>query len=106
MAQLPSAGTTNGLCVQVAAWNPTDYNFPHIQASGVKFVRSGLDWSTVESHSPGLYDFDWSDEFAASAAATGTRILWDLDYGNPTFYGSDYTSAAWRQAFTNDLEVC
>ena len=73
--------------------------FNAIQASGVQFVRDDLLWQNVES-TKGTYDFSYYDTYSNAMAARGIRILWTLDYGNPSLYGSTPNST-WDQAFAN-----
>ena len=104
-AQLPSATVGDGLGVQTHWGNSplwymsAENQFNAIQASGVKFVRDDLLWQNVET-TKGTYDFSYYDTFSNAMALCGIRILWTLDYGNPSLYGSN-PNATWRQAFAN-----
>ena len=90
---------TNPLGEQPYLVHEADKQFDNIQASGVKFVRDDLLWQNVE-YTKGTYDFSYYDTYSNAMAAHGIRILWTLDYGNPSLYGSNPNST-WRQAFTN-----
>ena len=97
--QLPSAGTTDGLGVNIA-WD--DYQSPNIDgimSAGTKAVRVFMDWGNVEV-TQGAYNFDHFDEVVNAYAAHGVRVMFSMTGGNNSLYGSDYTSQAWQTGFT------
>lgn len=99
---LPSAVVPDGLCVNynyvgVGGDGPDVIN---IQGAGFKFIRVDLTWDVIE-RVKGQYDFTNFDGFARACANRNIRLHWNLNYGNPRFYGTDLDSPAWRQAFLN-----
>ena len=98
--QLPTAGTTNGLGVNIA-WD--DYQSPNIDgilSAGTKAVRVFMDWSNVENYTQGVYDFNHFDQVLNAYAAYGVPVLFSMTGGN-SFYGTDFTSQTWQTGFTN-----
>ena len=100
-AQLPSAVVTDGLGVNIhfnLGGNRTQ-DLDMIQAAGCKVVRMDCTWDQIET-TAGQYNFAAEDSLYNACAARGIRVMYVLDYGN-SLYGTDPTSAAWQQGFTN-----
>ncbi len=99
-AQLPAAGTTGGVGVNL--WhNGEDWSL--VQSTGAKFVRMNLYSSQCETGSIGNYNFTASgdDAMVAACQQRGIRVMYDLFWGNPLYGPTDMGSAAWRQNYAN-----
>ena len=99
--QLPSAVVSDGLGANIHYLNPTGQGLDMTQAADCKFVRMDLTWASLESSTPGTYNFADADTLYNACAARGIRINFILDYDNPLVYPTDHNSDTWRQAFTN-----
>ena len=97
-AQLPSAGTTDSLGLNVHFTWPPDRDMQMIQAAGAKVVRVDCLWHLAES-TKGAYDFTRWDALTNACAARGIRTFYQLDYNN-SMYGT-VGSAEWNQGYAN-----
>ena len=97
-AQLPSAGTTDSLGLNIHFTWPPHQDMQMIQAAGAKVVRVDCLWHLAEP-TQGVYDFSRWDALTNACAARGIRTLYQLDYNN-SLYGI-VGSAEWNQGYAN-----
>ena len=96
-AQLPAAGTLDGLGVNIHGTIAQDLDM--MQAAGCKFIRYDTEWDQIET-TVGHYNWVLPDGLITACADRGMRLLYILDYGN-SLYGTNPDSSSWRQGFAN-----
>ena len=94
---MPSTVTDGVGVVLNAASAPYDYDM--FQQAGGKMARQDLYWDQVEPYQ-GQYNFTYSDGILGELTSRGIHRSATLCYGN-TLYGTDPTTQAWRNGFTN-----
>lgn len=81
---LPDTTVPQSCGVQIKGHNHSAANLDEIQKMGMKFVRRGFIWQSVEKK-PGVYDFSEYDRLMKDCKERGLSVLGCIAFSNPLY---------------------